>query len=289
VLLPSNLAPTRLGVPTFVRLPGRATLRLSGVNSSFSSLSLDRLRTVFFDVDELATGGGDGQKGGGSGEVGGVTSEHISNDGRGWVETTGAGGASGSITAPLSPPTCGRGLKISWGEMVRWPPNDNGNANRNGLSGSGELGESGDRNGVQGDSGGVLAASETLPKGECGTGRPSSSSSYGRLMNSAWIYTVISVCPERDVFKYTFLISSSREFPNINGDGTGRMEPFSLTHKSSLKFRRLSGPKLRWLTFQELWIVGFFSMASAIRSPTSPHWGTQSRTVDHIFIVSSYS
>ena len=134
---------------------------------------------------------------------------------------------------------------------------------------------SGDRNGVQGDSGGVLAASETLLKGERGTGS-SSSSSYGRLMNSAWIYTAISVCTEREGCKHTFFISSSREFPNKNGDGTGRMEPSSFTHRSSLKFRRLSRPKLRWFMSQELWIVGFFSMASAIFCPTSPHWGTQS-------------
>ena len=99
---------------------------------------------------------------------------------------------------------------------------------------------------MQGDSGGVLAASETLLKGEYGTGGSSSSSSYGgRLMNSAWIYTAISVCPECETSKYTFFNFSSREFPNISGDGTGRMEPFSLTHKSSLKLRRLSGPRFR--------------------------------------------
>jgi hypothetical protein len=79
--------------------------------------------------------------------------------------------------------------------------------------------ESGDKKGVHGDSGGVVTASDISLRGLCGNWS-SSSSSHGRLMNSASSYLIISVWSGCKLHTHTLLTSSSREFANINGDDT---------------------------------------------------------------------
>lgn len=123
------------------------------------------------ELDEPAAGGDGERESGGLGKGKEVDAAH-SVSGRGLVETTGVGGSGASpmgTSSAKSSSTSGSGLKISYGEIVRCAFKNNGEVKlRRGDPGrkQREDKDSGEPNWLHGESGGVVAGSERLLRGE---------------------------------------------------------------------------------------------------------------------------